>query len=51
VLDGGGMAVFQAVKAFELFTGMKPDAGRMLRHFAAMTRAASQPALAAGGIQ
>lgn len=33
VLDGGGMAVFQAVRAFELFTGIRPDADRMLRHF------------------
>ena len=28
------MAVFQAVWAFELFTGIEPDAERMLRHFA-----------------
>jgi len=34
-LDGGGMAVFQAVEAFRLFTGLNPDAERMLRHFAA----------------
>jgi shikimate dehydrogenase len=34
-LDGGGMAVFQAVEAFRLFTGRTPDAARMLRHFAA----------------
>jgi len=32
-LDGGGMAVFQAVEAFRLFTGVTPDAERMLRHF------------------
>lgn len=32
-LDGGMMAVFQAVKSFELFTGFKPDADRMLAHF------------------
>ncbi|MGH7085303.1 MAG: shikimate dehydrogenase [Acetobacteraceae bacterium] len=32
-LDGGGMAVFQAVSAFELFTGRRADAGRMRRHF------------------
>src|SRR5439155_1607308 len=31
-LDGGGMAVFQAAGAFELFTGQKPDAERMLEH-------------------
>jgi shikimate dehydrogenase len=35
-LGGGGMAVFQAVEAFRLFTGIVPDAERMLRHFAAM---------------
>ena len=35
-MDGGGMAVFQAVEAFRLFTGVAPDAERMLRHFAAM---------------
>jgi shikimate dehydrogenase len=33
-LDGGGMAVFQAADAFELFTGVEPDRERMLRHFA-----------------
>ncbi|HVC63052.1 MAG TPA: shikimate dehydrogenase [Acetobacteraceae bacterium] len=38
-LDGGGMAVFQAVEAFRLFTGIAPDAERMLRCFSAMTRA------------
>jgi shikimate dehydrogenase len=38
-LDGGGMAVFQAVGAFRLFTGIEPDAARMLRHFAAMSAA------------
>ena len=35
--DGGGMAVFQAVGAFRLFTGLEPDAGRMLAHFARLT--------------
>lgn len=35
-LNGGGMAVFQAVDAFRHFTGLEPDAERMLRHFAAM---------------
>jgi shikimate dehydrogenase len=33
VLDGGRMAVFQAVDSFRLFTGAEPDADRMLRHF------------------
>lgn len=32
-LDGGGMAVFQAARAFELFTARTPDAERMLRRF------------------
>jgi shikimate dehydrogenase len=36
VLDGGGMAVFQAVDAFHLFTGVEPDADRMLAHFAGL---------------
>ncbi len=35
-LDGGNMAVFQAVKAFELFSGEAPDAQRMLAHFQSM---------------
>ncbi|WP_145011891.1 shikimate dehydrogenase [Pseudomonas oryzihabitans] len=33
-LDGGTMAVFQAVKAFELFSGRTADANRMQAHFA-----------------
>ncbi|BCD88933.1 shikimate dehydrogenase (NADP(+)) [Pseudomonas solani] len=32
-LDGGTMAVFQAVKAFELFSGNEANAQRMLEHF------------------
>lgn len=35
-LDGGTMAVFQAVKAFELFSGQTADAVRMQDHFARM---------------
>jgi shikimate dehydrogenase len=35
-LDGGTMAVFQAVKAFELFSGQSADAERMQAHFASM---------------
>jgi shikimate dehydrogenase len=35
-MSGGGMAVFQAVGAFHLFTGLEPDAERMLRHFGGM---------------
>lgn len=33
-LDGGNMAVFQAVKAFELFSGQVANADRMQAHFA-----------------
>ncbi|MCB0895678.1 MAG: shikimate dehydrogenase [Nocardioides sp.] len=39
VVPGGGMAVQQAVGAFEHFTGRVPDAGRMLRHFEELTAA------------
>jgi shikimate dehydrogenase len=39
VLDGGGMAVFQAVDSFRLFTGIDPDAERMLAHFAELVAA------------
>jgi len=35
-LDGGGMAVYQAVEAFRRFTGLEPDADRMRQHFASM---------------
>ncbi|MFD7293744.1 shikimate dehydrogenase [Streptomyces sp. NPDC059897] len=45
VLDGGGMAVFQAVDAFRLFTGREPDAPRMLTHLAEL--AATEDALRA----
>ncbi|SPF78336.1 shikimate dehydrogenase [Pseudoprimorskyibacter insulae] len=33
VLDGSGMAVFQAVRAFELFSGISPDPDRMRATF------------------
>jgi shikimate dehydrogenase len=33
-LGGKGMAVFQAVRAFELFTGVPPDVDRMKAAFA-----------------
>jgi shikimate dehydrogenase len=36
ILDGGGMAVFQAAEAFRLFTGIQPDADRMRRHFVSL---------------
>lgn len=32
-LPGRGMAIFQAVQAFELFTGLPPDPAEMSRHF------------------
>lgn len=34
-LAGTGMAVYQAVKAFELFTGVTPDRAAMIAHFRA----------------
>jgi len=34
-VDGGGMVVFQAAEAFRLFTGIQPDAQRMLERFRA----------------
>jgi shikimate dehydrogenase len=34
-LPGRGMAIFQAVKAFQLFTGLAPDPTEMSRHFEA----------------
>jgi shikimate dehydrogenase len=35
-MSGAGMAVFQAAGAFELFSGVKPNAERMLGHFERM---------------
>jgi shikimate dehydrogenase len=35
-MGGGGMAVFQAADAFRLFSGLEPDAERMMRHFESM---------------
>jgi shikimate dehydrogenase len=40
-LPGGGMTVFQAAAAFELFTGIEPDAERMSRHFEELCRKAA----------
>lgn len=37
-LDGGGMAVFQAVRAFSLFTGLTPDPARMRATFESFNR-------------
>lgn len=44
VLDGGGMAVFQAVDAFRLFTGREPDSRAMLADFAELARGAEHSA-------
>jgi len=37
VMDGSGMAIFQAARAFELFTGLTPDPNRMRATFDAFT--------------
>ncbi|KOG43081.1 shikimate dehydrogenase [Streptomyces resistomycificus] len=42
-LDGGGMAVFQAVDAFRLFTGREPDSVRMLADIAELAGAVPAP--------
>ncbi|WP_031480735.1 shikimate dehydrogenase [Streptomyces bicolor] len=42
-LDGGGMAVFQAVDAFRLFTGREPDSARMLADIAELAGAVGTP--------
>lgn len=39
VADGGGMAVGQAVGAFELFTGLRADAARVDAHFRSLVAA------------
>jgi shikimate dehydrogenase len=36
-LDGSGMVIFQAARAFELFTGRAADGKRMQRHFETVT--------------
>ena len=38
-MDGGAMAVGQAVGAFELFTGQQADPARMERHFRSLLAA------------
>jgi shikimate dehydrogenase len=43
ILDGGGMAVFQAADAFRLFTGREPDSARMLRDIAELAGAVAAP--------
>ncbi|WP_436841259.1 shikimate dehydrogenase [Streptomyces bobili] len=43
VLDGGGMAVFQAADAFRRFTGQEPDSTRMLADIAELAGAVPVP--------
>ncbi|WP_372604979.1 shikimate dehydrogenase [Actibacterium sp.] len=38
ILNGSGMAVFQAVRAFSLFTGLTPDTNRMRATFEAFSQ-------------
>jgi shikimate dehydrogenase len=38
-LNGGGMAVYQAVEAYRLFTGAEPDADRMRAHLLSLCAA------------
>ena len=42
VMNGSGMALYQAVRAFELFTGIRPDASRMEATFAAFDTTVSR---------
>ena len=47
-LDGSGMAVLQAARALELFSGLAPDTARMLRGFTSRLAQSHSPA---AGIQ
>jgi shikimate dehydrogenase len=38
-VDGSGMAVHQAIEAFQLFTGLEADTARMHAHFLAQVLA------------
>jgi shikimate dehydrogenase len=42
VMGGGGMAVYQAAAAFEIFTGISPDTARMRQHFRDLTAGKSE---------
>lgn len=48
VLDGGRMAVGQAVDAFRIFTGREPDAERMRAHFLELIELEAAQTAAAG---
>jgi shikimate dehydrogenase len=39
ILDGGGMATYQAARAFEIFTGRAADGERMRQHFLRIAQA------------
>lgn len=43
VMRGGTMAVYQAVRAFERFTGIDPDAARMKAHFQSLVNPGAAP--------
>ncbi|PWI08459.1 shikimate dehydrogenase [Streptomyces sp. NWU339] len=43
ILDGGGMAAFQAADAFRLFTGREPDRARMLADLTELTGPVAAP--------
>ena len=43
-LSGAGMAVYQAVDAFRIFTGIEPDAARMHRHMTELVDAEEKAA-------
>jgi shikimate dehydrogenase len=43
VMDGSGMALYQAVRAFELFSGLTPDPARMRETFDSFTTPAAGP--------
>ncbi|MDF5753566.1 shikimate dehydrogenase [Spongiactinospora sp. TRM90649] len=45
-MSGGAMLVFQAAEAFRLFTGTRPDAGRMLRHYQSLSTCQPDPVAA-----
>jgi len=44
-LSGEGMAIYQAARAFELFTGMAPDVDRMRHAFAAYRETTAGPSI------
>jgi shikimate dehydrogenase len=51
VLDGGRMAVGQAVDAFRIFTGLEPDADRMRAHFLELIEREQRAVAAGAGVR